>query len=269
MPSSAGSEPASGVPASTGTIGPAVWLDRVAVALGGHTVLQDITLRVPAGAITAVVGRSGAGKTTLLRTLNGLVPPAEGEIGAAGIGPLGDAESWRRHRRRIATVFQNHALIDRLSALDNVLLGVADQRHPLSLLPWPRDLRRRAAEALDAVGMLGLANRPVSRLSGGERQRVGLARALVREPDLLLADEPFASVDPTLIAQLTRDFREAVHRRRLTVVIVLHQIETARALADRIVGLAEGRVVFEGTPAAFDQDGRGRIFHAVRPARAD
>ena len=112
--------------------------------------------------------------------------------------------------------------------------------------------------------MVARATAPVAQLSGGERQRVGLARALVRAPALLLADEPFASVDPTLVGQLSRDFRDAVSGYGLTVVIVLHQLETALAIADRIIGLSDGRVAFEGTPAAFDSAARGQVFHNLR-----
>ena len=254
-------------PAMTGTnapCAPAAVLDGMTVRLGGRAVLRELSLRIPAGAITAVVGRSGAGKTTLIRTLNGLVVPASGAMHVAGIGRLTGAPAWRAHRRRIATVFQNHALIDRLSALDNVLLGLAGLRHPLSPLPWSRALRERAAVALGSVGLLERALAPVAHLSGGERQRVGLARALVRAPTMLLADEPFASVDPALVGQLSADFRDAVRACGLTVVIVLHQIDTALAIADRIVGLVDGSVAFEGPPAAFDRAARGRIFHNIR-----
>jgi phosphonate transport system ATP-binding protein len=242
----------------------AIVLEQVTACLGGRKVLQDVSLAIPAGAITAVVGRSGAGKTTLIRTLNGLVRPCSGTVQVDGIGTLTGAEAWRTHRRRTATVFQDHALIGRLSAIDNVLLGLADQRHPLSLLPWPRALRQRAATALESVGLLAWADAPVCKLSGGERQRVGLARALVRDPALLLADEPFASVDPALVGQLSRDFRAAVRQCGLTVVIVLHQLDTALSIADRIIGLVDGRVAFDGIPCAFDSAARGRVFHKLR-----
>lgn len=243
---------------------PAMVLQQITACLGGREVLQDVSLAIPAGAITAVVGRSGAGKTTLIRTLNGLVHSCNGTVQVAGLGILDGAEAWRAHRRRIATVFQDHSLIGRLSAIDNVLLGLADQRHPLSLLPWPLALRQRAAAALESVGLLARAAAPVGKLSGGERQRVGLARALVRQPALLLADEPFAAIDPALVGQLSRDFRNAVQHCGLTVVIVLHQLDTALAIADRIIGLVDGRVAFDGTPCAFDSAARGRVFHNLR-----
>jgi len=168
--------------------------------------------------------------------------------------------AWREHRRNTATIFQEHALIDRLSALDNVLLGLADLRHPLSLKPWPRALQVRAAQALADVGLLHRAHARVAHLSGGERQRVGVARAFVREARLLLGDEPFTAVDPVLAHQLGNWLRAAAERRGATVVIVMHQIDAARALADRIVGLRNGAIAFDGPSAAFDAAAQARVF---------
>lgn len=239
---------------------PAMTLRAVSVRRGNTRVLKDIDLVLPTGRITAIVGRSGVGKTTLVATLNGLVRPESGTVTACGSGDLGDPQALRDHRRRTATIFQDHALIDRFSAIDNVLLGLADQRHPLSPLPWPETLRRRAAEALDEVGLLHRATARTSTLSGGERQRVGVVRALVRRPSLLLGDEPFASVDPALVRQMSADFRTLAQRHGLTVVLVLHQLETARLLADRIVGLVDGRIAFDGPAQAFDAQAEAAIF---------
>lgn len=195
-----------------------------------------------------------------MRTLNGLLPPAQGVVSVAEFGPLDNPVAWQEMRRRTATVFQDHALIDRLTAIDNVLLGLADSRHPLSLLPWPRSFRIRAAQALDEVGLLGRATARVAQLSGGERQRVGIARALVRRPRLLLGDEPFAAVDLALARRLGDEFRHLVARSNLTVILVLHQLQMARTLADRIVGLANGRVAFDGSATEFDASAEHRIF---------
>lgn len=237
-----------------------VTLDDVTIRRGKLDILHGISLNIQTGAITAIVGRSGVGKTSLVSAINGLIRPVSGTVSVSGIGSLGNERALREHRRRTATIFQDHALIDRLTALDNVLLGLADTRHPLSPLPWSHLMRRRAAEALDEVGLLHRAAARVSQLSGGERQRIGVARALVRQPRLLLGDEPFSSVDPTLVHQLSEDFRNAVQRAGLTIVIVLHQIETARVLADRIIGLADGHVVFDGPTAGFDAAAHVRIF---------
>jgi len=243
---------------------PAAVLERVTVRRGRAVVLAELSLTIPAGAVTAIVGRSGAGKTSLLHTLNGLITPAGGTLRLAlpggGLARLDTPERLRRHRRQTATIFQDYALIDRLSALDNVLLGLADRRHPLAPGDWPAPLRQQAAEALAEVGLLHRALARADRLSGGERQRVGVARALVRQPSLLLADEPFASVDPGLVRQLSQDFRRTVSGRGLTLVVVLHQLEIARLIADQIIGLAEGRLAFCGPTAGFDQAAQQRLF---------
>lgn len=239
-------------------------LDHVTLHRGRAAVLRDVSLHFPAATITALVGPSGVGKTTLLGALNGLFAPSSGRIRVAGIGCLDQPDSLQRHRQRTATVFQDHALIDRLSALDNVLLGLADQRHPLSPLPWPQRFQTRAALALDRVGLLERANDRVDRLSGGERQRVGVARALVREPQLLLGDEPFAAVDPALLRRMGDDLRQHVDRGGLTVVLVMHQIEAALHIADRVVALAAGRVAYDGAAAGFDAATQAAVFGDVR-----
>ncbi len=243
---------------------PAIALEDVTVQRGGTVILRDLTLSFPAGSVTAIVGRSGAGKSTLIRTLNGLTAPSAGRVMVGGIGRLDGVQTLREHRRRTATIFQDHALIDRLPAMDNVLLGLADQRHPLSLLPWSRSFRLRAAQALDEVGLLHRAWQRTSQLSGGEQQRVGFARALVRRPRLLLADEPFASVDPSLVRHLSQELRLTVMKSGLTLVIVLHQIETALTMADRIVGLADGKAAFICRPQDFDGAAQARIFQPFR-----
>lgn len=239
---------------------PAITLDGVTVRRGRRLVLREIACTIPAAAVTAVVGPSGAGKSTFLGLLNGLIPALEGAVEVLGLGRLDQPAVLREHRRRTATIFQEHALIDRLPAMENVLLGLADRRHPLSLMPWSAEHRRHAAEALAGVGLLPRAYDRVGRLSGGERQRVGFARALVRRPRLLLADEPFSAVDPTLVRHLGDVLRRWVAADGVTIVIVLHQIELARALADRILGLADGRLRFIGPPHDFDAAAETRLF---------
>jgi len=239
-------------------------LEDVTVNRGGSEVLRRASLQIPSGRLTAIVGPSGAGKTTLISVLNGLIAPREGSVTASDVGRLDNAEAIRLHRSRTATIFQDHALVERLTALENVLLGFADLRHPISILPWPLEMRRRAAEALASVGLLRLAHTRVARLSGGERQRVGVARAFVRNPSLLLGDEPFSSIDPTLVLEMGRTLRRAVSAGT-TVVVVLHQLEVALPLADWVIGLAEGRPVFAGPVETFDEAARRKIFD--RPKR--
>jgi phosphonate transport system ATP-binding protein len=238
----------------------AVTVEGLTVRRGGRDVLREVSLTFEEGAVTAIVGPSGAGKSTLMGALNGLLQPAAGSVSVAGIGYLDDPKALREARRQSATIFQDHALIGRLSAIDNVLLGLADTRHPLSLLPWSRSSRIRAAQALDDAGLLGRATVRTSKLSGGERQRVGIARALVRQPRLLLGDEPFASVDPALARMLGQELRRLAGTRGLTVILVLHQLDLARTLADRVVGLTSGQVAFDGPRAAFDAAAENWVF---------
>ena len=237
------------------------------VARGGRCVLADVSIAFESGAVTAIVGPSGAGKTTLVHVLNGLIPPSSGNLFARDLGSLSTNAAWARLRENVATIFQDHALIGRLSALDNVLLGLADQRHPLSPWPWPRYAREKAAQALADVGLLHRAFDRVDHFSGGEKQRIGIARALVRRPRLLFGDEPFASLDMPLARRLGDDLRRLATRDGVTVVLVLHQIALARALADRIVGLREGRVAFNGPTAMFDDNAEAHVFSAPSQPR--
>ncbi len=249
---------------------PALAVKDLSVTRGGRSILRQVSASFNAGAVTVLVGASGAGKTTFLNVLNGLIAPSGGKLAAAGLGALAGAgalnspDGWGRLRQDTASIFQDHALIGRLSALDNVLLGLADARHPLSPLPWPRAARERAARALADVGLLDRAFERVENFSGGERQRVGIARALARRPRLLLGDEPFSALDPPLARRLGQDLRALATRDGVTVILVLHQIALARALADRIIGLNDGRIVFDGPAEAFDAEAEAAIFATSR-----
>ena len=234
-------------------------LDNVTVQRDGKTVIKNLSLKIESGSITAIVGPSGAGKTTLLASLNGLLKPQTGLI-TVGPNPLNNPDALREHRLRTSTIFQEHALIDRLSALDNVLLAFADERSPFSILPWAKILERRAVDALGDMGLLHLVHSRVGNLSGGERQRVGIARALVRRPEILLADEPFSAVDPALAGQIGQEFKDLVKASGITVVMVLHQIDIARNLADRIIGLTKDGIAFDAPPDQFDRVAHDHLF---------
>lgn len=239
-----------------------IHLQQVALRRGERCVLDELNLDFRPGTITALVGRSGVGKSSLLSLLNGLLPPAQGVVWSDSLGCLTTPALWRQQQRQIATVFQAPPLIERLSALENVLLGLAEQRHPLALTPWPKSSWLKAAKALETVGLLPLAQSRVDRLSGGERQRVGLARALIREPALLLADEPLSAVDPAWVHELVGHFRQLAGQG-CTLIIAMHQMETALTLADRILGLADGRVVFDGPAQTFDLQSQQRVFPPI------
>lgn len=218
---------------------------------GRDDVLEDISFRVDPGEFVVVLGPSGAGKSTLLRCLNYLSPPTAGEILIRGERCHGQGKSARRAlRKRIAMVFQHHNLIGRLSVIKNVLVG------RMAGIPlWSCLLqlfRRHDVEiALAAIDQLGMAEKAFARadsLSGGQQQRVGIARALAQQPDLILADEPVASLDPKTSRETLAHLRRVCGENRIAVLCNLHQIDYAMEYATRIIGLSAGRIVFDGPP---------------------
>jgi phosphonate transport system ATP-binding protein len=217
----------------------------------GTAALRRTTLRVEAGAFTVLLGASGAGKSTLLRVMNGLVAPTHGAVVHDTLGTLNSAARWRAHRRACGMVFQQHHLIGRVSVLGNVLLGRVGAHSTLrTLWPLPHADRELALDALERVGLLALANRRADQLSGGQQQRVGIARAQVQKPALLLADEPVASLDPASAIAALQRMHDICRADRIAAVVSLHQVTLAQRFADRVVGLAGGRVVFDGAAAA-------------------
>jgi ABC-type Fe3+/spermidine/putrescine transport system ATPase subunit len=210
------------------------------VAPGGVVVLRRLSLAIPAGFRTVVVGPSGAGKTTLLRAIAGLEPLLEGEIWLGGRR----LDTVPAHRRRIAVVFQEPRLLPHLDVVGNVAFGLRAAR-------VPRPARRtRALDLLDEVGLAGFADRAIDGLSGGEQQRVALARALCVEPDLLLLDEPLASVDLGRREGLRRLLVELQQARRLTTLLITHDQTEAAQLGERVALLLEGTIVQHDTPQA-------------------
>jgi len=246
-------------------------LNRVSVVFpGGVTALHPVSLRLRQGELTALLGASGAGKSTLLRCLNLLNRPSTGTIAVDDIGVIRDARSLHRHRRATGMIFQQHQLIGRQSALANVLLGRIGY-HPAwrTLFPLPRAERRMALECLERVGLLHKALERVDCLSGGQQQRVGIARALVQKPQLMLADEPVASLDPTTSHRVLSQLKRIGAEDGITTVVSLHQLELAQTYADRVIGLAHGRVVFDGAPANLNDSVLQMIYDQPASAAGD
>lgn len=239
---------------------PSMTIADLSLERNGRLILDKVYLSIDKGQITAIVGPSGAGKSSLIHILNGLVTPTHGVIHTADFGSLTSLTAWRRMRKRTGIIFQGNALIGRLSALDNVLSGLVDTRHPLSLLPWSKSARTRAMEALRQVDLLDRAFERTENLSGGEQQRVGIARALARQPRLLLADEPFSALDRPLATRFCKLFTNSTREAGRTIVLVTHQLDLARAFADRIVGVNSGRIAFDGPAAFFDIETERRLF---------
>jgi phosphonate transport system ATP-binding protein len=218
----------------------------------GETVAVDgVSLSLDAGQMVGVIGRSGAGKSTLLRLINRLVTPGHGDIIFEGrnVAALAgrDLRAWRA---RCAMIFQQFNLVNRLDVLTNVLIGRIGTAHtlPVMIKHFSAEDRAAAALALDRLDLLPQALQRADTLSGGQQQRVAIARALLQNPSLILADEPIASLDPRN-ARLVMDALRLINRQdRITVICNLHTLDAARAYCDRIIGMAHGRIVFDGSP---------------------
>ena len=229
---------------------------------GSLPALRGVDLAVPAGQMCVVLGPSGAGKSTLLRCLNRLTEPTAGEIEIGGMRAPRGRRELRELRRHIGMIFQDHNLVPRLSVLKNVLTGrlagMPGVAAALQLFP-----RADVDIALDALRRVALADRALDRadrLSGGQQQRVGIARALAQKPQVILADEPVASLDPKTARVVLDDLRRAAHELGIAVLCNLHQVEYALEFADRIVGICAGEVVFEGRPAELNAAALARIY---------
>src|SRR5215472_13363661 len=241
-------------------------LDRVTRRFGERLGVADATLAIPAGQMVGIIGRSGAGKSTLLRMVNRLLEPSEGHLLFEG------RDITRLHGRALhawrasaAMIFQQFNLVPRLDVLTNVLTGrlnrISTSRALLKLFTARE--RALAIRALDRLGIADLALNRADALSGGQQQRVAIARALMQEPRILLADEPIASLDP-MNAKLVMDALRGINRDdRITVICNLHTLDTARAYCDRIVGMAQGRIVFDGAPETLDEAAVRSIYGAA------
>jgi phosphonate transport system ATP-binding protein len=229
-----------------------------------RTVLAGVDLDVPAGQLVALLGANGSGKSTVLRCIVGLEEPDAGSVRLRGhevIGLRGDR--LREHRRSAAMIFQQIHLVRRRSALDNVCsgaLGRLSLTRSLSPMVFPADVRAEAMDCLDQVGLADRAVERVSRLSGGQQQRVAIARALCQRADVVLADEPVAALDPTAADQVLVLLADLAHSRQLAVVAVLHQPDLARRYADRVVGIADGRVRLDTSPSILTTGDLARLY---------
>ncbi len=223
----------------------------------GDKALIEVDLEVPSGQVMALIGPSGAGKSTLIRCVNRLVEPTSGTVmlGEVNITKLGSA-ALRRERRRMGMIFQEYALVERLTVMENVLSG------RLGYVGFWRSFLRRfpqsdvdeAYRLLDRVGMVEMADKRADQLSGGQRQRVGICRALIQNPALLLVDEPTASLDPKTSRQIMRLICELCEERNLAAIINIHDVALAQMFVQRVIGLKEGEIEFDGPPTALTPD---------------
>ena len=232
---------------------------------GNIAALRGVDLDVPAGEMCVVLGPSGAGKSTLLRCVNRLTEPTSGEVRVGGKAAPRNRQELRELRQHIGMIFQDHNLVPRLSVLKNVLTGRLASMPALAaaLQVFPRADVDIALRALQRVALADRAADRADRLSGGQQQRVGIARALAQQPQVILADEPVASLDPKTARVVLDDLRRAAHELGIAVLCNLHQVEYALEFADRIVGIGAGQVVFDGTPAALDSTALSRVYSGM------
>ncbi|TDD45346.1 phosphonate ABC transporter ATP-binding protein [Nonomuraea terrae] len=215
----------------------------------------SIDLTVRQGEIVALLGPSGSGKSTLLRHLNGLTRPDSGDIRVLGVDVVtAKGAALRALRRRVGVVFQQFNLVGRLTVMENVLNGALGRvRGPrYGIVTWPKSVRVEAFEHLDRVGLADRAYQRAGSLSGGQQQRVAIARALLQRPELVLADEPVASLDPETAASVMDLLVRVCREDGLTMVCTLHQIELALQWTRRVVGLRRGEVRLDEPTGALD-----------------
>ncbi len=231
----------------------------------GTLALQGIHLQIPKGQFCVILGPSGAGKSTLLRTVNGLVKPTQGEVWIDQQALK--AKNEKALRQRVSMVHQHFNLSPRLSVAANVLSGLLPAVSTFrALTGWfTPDQRKKACELIEQVGLTpDHLLRRAGDLSGGQQQRVGIARAFMMDPEVVLADEPVASLDPKISEDILTLIQTAAKARGTTVVCSLHQVDLARQFADRIVGMRNGQVVFDGTPEEFNEAMVHRLYHGAQ-----
>ena len=222
----------------------------------GFEALKDINLKIEQGEFAAVIGLSGAGKSTLIRTINRMHDITEGTLTVDGINVMElQGKSLRAFRRKIGMIFQSFNLITRTTVIKNVLTAFVPE------LPWWRaflgifrkEEKIAALEALRQMGILDKAFVRADQLSGRQQQRVALARTLAQNPQIILADEPVASLDPVTARQVMDDFQRINRDMNITVIINIHHVELALQYASRVIGIREGKIVYDGPSSQVTQ----------------
>lgn len=238
----------------------------------GTLAVDNVSFDVPAGQVLGLLGLSGSGKSTLMRLINGLHQPTSGHVSVLGavIDECSPSE-LRDARRNIGFVFQQFGLVGRMTCIENVLVGSLGRlRGPrLGVRMYPKVLRVKALERLERVGLLAQAFQRADTLSGGQMQRVAIARSLMQEPKVLLADEPVASLDPESSIQVLDLISQIAREDGMTVICSLHQVELAVGRTDRLIGLRDGRVVLDRLTAGTDQESVMSLYRRSGTAEAE
>lgn len=223
----------------------------------GVKALDGVNLEIEQGEFVAIIGLSGAGKSTLLRSINQMHPITGGELIVNGhdVSSL-SGKSLRKFRRQIGMVFQSFNLVKRTTVIKNVLTArVAEMPWFKSLLGlYSKEDTLSALESLDQVGILDKAYSRADELSGGQQQRVALARCLAQKPQIILADEPVASLDPITAQQVMADFVNINEKTNITVIVNMHHVDLALNYAKRVIGIKAGQIVFDGPSSEVNEE---------------
>ncbi|MCR8969789.1 phosphonate ABC transporter ATP-binding protein [Facklamia sp. 7083-14-GEN3] len=234
----------------------------------GVLALKDINLEIDQGEFVGIIGLSGAGKSTLIRTVNKMHSISEGTLTVDGVDVSSlKGKSLRQFRRKIGMIFQSFNLVTRAKVITNVLSAfVPDIPFWRVLIGYyKKEEELKALEALDRVGILDKAYTRVDQLSGGQQQRVALARTLAQDPRIILADEPVASLDPVTAAVVMRDFQNINQTDNITVIINIHHVELALEYCDRIIGIREGAIVYDGPSKEVTEEVLNHIYKGQSP----
>lgn len=245
-------------------VGPVLRVTDLFKSYGGPPILEGVSFTAQNGVSLAVIGANGSGKSTLLKCLVRLTDPSAGSIEMLGFNVQSlSPRELRRFRSRIGVVWQKHNLVPRISALSNVLHGVQSRMSgPRSYWQWlaPAHVREEAMSCLARVGLAEKAMQRVDSLSGGQQQRVAIARMLMQRPEIVLADEPDASLDPQSGEDVMRLLSDLARQDGLTLIVISHRLEHTMAFSDRIIGLAQGRIALDVLTAQADAGALRRFF---------
>lgn len=224
---------------------------------GGTVALSKVSFTVREGEFVSIIGPSGAGKSTLLRCINRMIDATEGEILFNGlkINTL-NKKNLRSARTKMGMIFQHYNLVDRLSVIENVLHGRLGYKSTLAgvIGRYSREEKVQAMKILDTLGLTEQRYKRCDQLSGGQKQRVGIGRALIQNPKLMLCDEPIASLDPSASKIIMDHLKNINQTLGITCLVNLHQVQVALNYSDRIIGIKDGRIVYDGSPERITQE---------------
>ena len=233
----------------------------------GYEGLKHIDLEIEQGEFVAIIGLSGAGKSTLIRTINRMHDVTSGKLTVDGTDVMSlSGKSLRRFRRKVGMIFQSFNLITRTTVINNVLTAFVPD------MPWYRSVfgiynqeeKMKALEALDKVGILDKAFVRADQLSGGQQQRVALARTLAQNPEIILADEPVAALDPVTAKQVMNDFTRINKEMNISILINIHHVDLALKYCSRVIGINAGEIVYDGPASEVDKEVLDKIYKGGR-----